>query len=347
MNAGIAERMTEPAAADEPRVESLYAELKRIVEEHGLLKKQPLYYSIKVPLTYVFYALGWLALVFVGSLWFRILDAVFLAFMTVQLGFVGHDAGHRAIFRSSWKNDILGLLNGLSVGASFSWWMDTHNKHHAKPNQESLDPAIDYSVIAFSEEQARSKSGITRFMIRHQALFFIPLLMLYPISMRVDSLLYLIKERTRYRALELTFLIVHFPLYFFCLYSLIGFWHTVIFALIHQTLFGLYLSSVFVPNHMGMPIVVADEKMDFIVQQAVTARNIKGPRIVDFLFGGLNYQIEHHLFPAMPRNRLRRAKKLVEEFLRERSIEYHETSVFQSFREIFADLHRVGKSLKK
>lgn len=334
------------SAAPEPRHESLYAELKRRIEEKGLLKRQPLYYGIKVPLTYAMMALGWIALFLVDHFWFRILDAAFLAFMTVQMGFVGHDAGHRAIFRSTWKNDLLGLINGLSVGASFSWWMDTHNRHHGKPNQEAYDPAIDYSIIAFSEEQARTKTGFERFMVRHQAIFFIPLLMLYPLSMRIQSLQYLLKERTRYRKLELLFLLVHFPLYFFVLYSALGFWETLLFAVIHQSLFGLYISSVFVPNHMGMPVLEEKEQMDFVHQQVLTARNIKGPMIVDFLFGGLNYQIEHHLFPAMPRNRLRRAKKLVEEFLKEKAISYHETGVVQSFREIFSDLHRVGKSLR-
>ena len=295
----------EYSAAPEPRHESLYAELKRRVEERGLLKRQPFYYAVKVPATFALLAMGWAALFLVDQLWFRILDAAFLAFMTVQAGFVGHDAGHRAIFRSTWKNDLLGLINGFSVGASFSWWMDTHNRHHGKPNQESYDPAISYSVIAFSEEQARTKTGVERFMVRHQAIFFIPLLMLYPLSMRIQSIRYLLRERTRYRFLELAFLAIHFPLYFFVLYSLLGFWETLLFAVIHQSLFGLYISSVFVPNHMGMPVLKSEEQLDFVHQQVLTARNIRGPRIVDFLFGGLNYQIEHHLFPGMPRNRSR------------------------------------------
>ena len=321
--------------------------LKRLIEEKGLLRKQPLYYAIKVPLTFVLLALGWVGLWFLDSLWLRILDAIFIAFMTVQVGFVGHDAGHRAIFRKTWKNDVLGLLNGFQIGASFSWWVDTHNKHHGKPNQDKLDPAIDYSIIAFSEEQAKEKTGFERFMVKHQAFFFIPLLMMYPLSMRVQSFVYLIKEKSRYRFLELLFLIVHFPLYFFGLYSLMGFWETLLFAVIHQTLFGLYLSSVFVPNHMGMPVVEATDNMDFVQQQVLTARNIKGPRIVEFLFGGLNYQIEHHLFPAMPRNRLRHAKKIVEKFLKDKKISYYETGFVQSFQEIFSDLRRVSLSLPK
>ena len=113
-----------------------------------------------------------------------------------------------------------------------------------------------------------------------------------------------------------------------------GFWQAILFTVIQRVLFGLYISSVFVPNHMGMPILNAKENPDFLLQQVLTSRNVKGHPLVDFLFGGLNYQIEHHLFPKMPRNRLRSARKLVQEFLQEKSIAYHETGFIQSFREI-------------
>lgn len=327
------------------REESLYAELKRMVEARGLLNRQPLYYTFTIVLTFGLLALGWVALLLIDNFWLRMLDAVFVAFMTVQVGFIGHDAGHQQIFRKSWKNNVLGLLNGFSLGASYAWWVDTHNRHHGRPNQDSYDPAVSYSIMAFSEEQAREKTGLTRFMVKHQALFFIPLLMLYPLSMRIESFRYLLRERCRFRTIELVSLLSFFPLYFLFLFVTIGFWQALLFAVIHQALFGLYISSVFVPNHMGMPILKAEDDWSFIRQQVLTARNVKGDRIIHFLFGGLNYQIEHHLFPRVPRNRLGETKKIVEEFLREKSISYHETGLIRSFYEIFSDLRRVSKSI--
>lgn len=305
------------------RGEELYAELKRLVEEKGLLKGQRLYYRFKVSITFALLALGWIALIFIDNVWLRMLDAAFVAFIAVQVGFIGHDAGHQQIFRASWKNDLLALLNGFSLGASYSWWVDTHNRHHGRPNQISFDPAINYSIIAFSREQALEKTGLARFIVKHQALLFIPMLMLYPLSMRIDSLRYLIRKGSRFRALEFLSVLLHFPLYFLCLFFLMGFWQAILFAVIHQSLFGLYIFSVFVPNHMGMPMVNTEESWDFLRQQVFTSRNVKGHPLVDFLFGGLNYQIEHHLFPKMPRNRLRCARELVQEFLQQRSIAYH------------------------
>jgi len=60
-----------------------------------------------------------------------------------------------------------------------------------------------------------------------------------------------------------------------------------------------------------MPIVPAGVKMDFFSKQVRTSRNISGGWWATILMGGLNYQIEHHLFPNMPRDSLRRAQPLV------------------------------------
>ena len=327
-------------------IESSYAELKRLVERHGLLKPQPLYYMYKTILAFLMVAVAWIVLLTTESLWIKFLDAVFLAFATTQLGFIGHDAGHRQIFKTAWKNDMLGLMNVLFVGASYFWWVDTHNKHHSKPNQLSYDPAIDYSVLAFSNEQALSKKGLQRFLIRYQAWLFVPMMALYPISMRIDSVRFLLQSKHKFRLLESFLMLGHFVLYFPVLFFALGPWMAVLFILIHETLFGLYLVSVFVPNHMGMVILEDDNDLDFLTQQVITARNIKGHPLVDFWYGGLNYQIEHHLFPKMARNRLRQAKKIVEDFCKQKSIGYYETGFFQSYREILKDLHRVSVTLR-
>jgi len=317
------------------------------VHDAGLLTPQPIYYAFIISLNLALLCAGWVALFIIDDTWFRIVDAVFLAFITVQVGYLGHDAGHHQVFRSSWKNDLLGLMNGSSVGASYSWWVDTHNRHHGKPNQVSLDPAIEYALLAFSEKEAAEKTGLPKWLVRVQAIFFIPLSMLYPISMRIDSFRYILRNRYKYRAIEAFTLIAYFPVYFLLLYLSMGLWESLLFAVVHQSVLGLYLSCAFAPNHMGMPIVSENETPDFVRHQVLTSRNIKGPRIVNYLFGGLNYQIEHHLFPRMPRNRLRQASLIVQKFLQEKSIDYCEQGFFESYRSILSYLHQIGKSLKR
>jgi fatty acid desaturase len=327
--------------------ENLYLELKRRIQDAGLLQPQPLYYAVKVPVTLALFFIGWVALVLVDNIWLRLLDAAFLAFTGGQVGYLLHDAGHHQIFRTSWKNDLLGLLNAFVLGSSYSWWVDSHNRHHGRPNQIPFDPTIDYSVLAFCEKTAVEKTGFARLLVKYQSILFIPFSMLYPIGMRIDSSRYLVSQQSRYRALEIVLFISFFPAYFLLLYFSLGIWLSTLFILVHQGLFGLYLSSVIIPNHIGMPVLSADETPDFVRHQVLTSRNVRGPWILDYFFGGLNYQIEHHLFPRMPRNRLRDASRIVRQFLDQKSITYYETGILQCYREVFSCLHRVAKSLKR
>ena len=106
------------------------------------------------------------------------------------------------------------------------------------------------------------------------------------------------------------------------------------------------MGGTFAPNHKGMPVFDKDSGMDFFRLQVLTSRNVKPHPITDLVYGGLNYQIEHHLFPNMPRNNLRKAQKIVREFCQEKSITYHETSVIGSNWEILTYLHRMSRPLR-
>jgi fatty acid desaturase len=112
---------------------------------------------------------------------------------------------------------------------------------------------------------------------------------------------------------------------------------------VQQGLFGLYLGSSFAPNHKGMPILSADDHTDFLRRQVKTSRNVRGTWLVDVLLGGLNYQIEHHLFPSMPRIALRRARPIVRAYCQELDIPYVETSLIDSYRQALAHLRTIGR----
>jgi fatty acid desaturase len=120
----------------------------------------------------------------------------------------------------------------------------------------------------------------------------------------------------------------------------------VLFIAVHQALMGVYLGCSFAPNHKGMPVLAPGEKLDFLRKQVLTSRNVTGGRWVDFLLGGLNYQIEHHLFPSMPRPNLRRAQDLVEDFCSRQRIAYSQAGLLHSYAEVVRHLHRVGAPLR-
>jgi fatty acid desaturase len=116
----------------------------------------------------------------------------------------------------------------------------------------------------------------------------------------------------------------------------------VTFLAVQLALFGLFLGGAFAPNHKGMPIVPRDLRVDFLRRQVLMSRNIRGGAIVNILMGGLNYQIEHHLFPSMPRASLSRARPIVQSFCREKDVKYTETSLVSSYATVVRYLNAVG-----
>jgi fatty acid desaturase len=149
----------------------------------------------------------------------------------------------------------------------------------------------------------------------------------------------------RNRAWEATLLGVHFVAYLGAVFLVLSPIKAVVFILVHQGLLGFYLGCSFAPNHKGMPILEASDKTDFLRRQVLTSRNVRGGLVTDFALGGLNYQIEHHLFPSMPRPNLRRAQALVATFCAERDVTYTQTSLLGSYGQVLGHLAAVGREL--
>lgn len=324
-----------------------FAELRRLIVEEGLMSRQPVYFTYKIIFNFVLVTVGFTVLFLFDSIWVQMLNAVYFAFVYGQLGLLGHDAGHHQIFGKARRDMVIGRACGLLVGMSTGHWVEKHNEHHAHPNEEDMDPDIEIPILAFTKEQAKQKRGIARFIVKHQAFFFFPILCLTGLSLRMGSLRYMLHNKFSKVWIDWVLLTAHFAAYFTLIFAWLPFWTALTFILIHQACWGLYMGSVFAPNHKGMLIVDRNTKMDFLRQQVLTSRNVRANRLIDFWYGGLNFQIEHHLFPNMPRNRLRKAQKIVKDFCRRKQISYHETGMLQSYREILANMHEVSAVLRR
>jgi fatty acid desaturase len=326
-----------------------YAELKRLIKQNGLMDRQPAYYAGKISFTLGLLAVSLALLPILGDSWLQLLNAVYLAFVFVQISLVAHDCGHRQFsFRTSWKNECLTLIFGnLLLGVSRQWWIDKHNEHHGHPNQVDVDPDVDIPLLAFEEEQALDKRGLARFVVKYQAGLIFPLSLLQSLSMTRSSIRFLIEKKAKSTLAEAVVIGVHFALYFGLLFSVLEPLQAVLFIAVHRGLFGMYMVAIFAPNHKAMPILDRDSQLDFLHRQVLTSRNVFSHPITDFWYGGLNYQIEHHLFPRLPRNKLREAQPIVKDFCRIHSIAYHETSVLRSYQEILQHLHEVGAPLRE
>jgi fatty acid desaturase len=165
-------------ASSASRRGSEYAQLSRQIKEAGLLERRGGYYAWKIAATAVALAAGWAVFVMVGNSWWQLAVAAFLAVVFTQIGFLGHDAGHRQIFGSRRASYVAGILLGnLGIGLSYGWWVSKHNRHHAHPNTEGADPDIAVSALAFTAAQARASRGAARLVFRYQAYLFFPLLL--------------------------------------------------------------------------------------------------------------------------------------------------------------------------
>jgi fatty acid desaturase len=339
-----AESVPSPEVKGEPE----YAILKRRIMEAGLLRKRPLYYGLSISTNLALLGLCIVSLFAFHPLWAQALSAFGLAIVSGQLGFQLHDSGHRQMFDAGWKNALVGLFTAdLLLGMSYGWWVQKHNRHHGNPNNVDLDPDISVGAIAYTAEQAEARRGPGKLLTMYQAYFFFPLTTFLAWTMHYNGTSYLVKERSRYRYLEFGMLLLHMVIYLGPLLYFLGPWSALLVVVIHKGIGGAYLASVFAPNHKGMPQTDSSSRLDFVRTQVLTARNIRSHPITDLWYGSLNYQIEHHLFPGMPRLNMRRAQLIVKRFCEEHEIPYHETSFLQSYRELLGFLNEIGAPLRE
>jgi fatty acid desaturase len=266
-----------------------YSALSRLIRQAGLMERRPARYTWLIMLTVFLLVLGWTGFVLIGNSWWQLAVAVFLAVVFTQIGFLGHDAGHKQIWGSKRASDVLGLLLGnLGIGMSYGWWTGKHNRHHAHPNTEGADPDIAIGVLAFSSRQAAAGRGFLRVMFRYQAYLFFVLLLFEAASLHVTAVRALAKRSAKNRLAESALLIAHVAGYLAIVFFVLPPVKAVVFILVQQGLFGLYLGISFAPNHKGMPILDETDQSDFLRRQVLTSRNVNGNWLTDLALGGLN-----------------------------------------------------------
>ena len=323
-----------------------FAELGRRIAQAGLLARKPGYYTVRLSIVALMLAGGWTAFLLVGASWWTLAVAVFLAVTFAQVALVAHDLAHRQVFRTNGPSARAGLIAGnLAIGMSYGYWMDKHTKHHANPNHDDLDPDVAPAVLVWSAEAAQARrGGFNRWLTRHQAWLFFPLLTLLGLSLKKDSIKALHRGGIKRRGAEAALLALHLIAYVTALVVVLSPLQALAFFVVHQGLFGVYLGMTFAPNHKGMPHPTGSE--DFLRKQVLTSRNVRGGRLTDAALGGLNYQIEHHLFPGMPTPNLRKAQPIVQAYCAEIGVSYEMTGLLQSYGIALRHLHEVGAPLR-
>jgi fatty acid desaturase len=336
--------VTHPSAQRSVDARSLYTDLAGEIRESGLLGRRYAYYWSRIALATSAFAGLWVGFVLLGDSWLQLLLAGGMGVVMTQFGFLGHDAAHRQVFRSAtWNTWAARALAGLA-GLSHTWWRAKHNAHHAAPNQERRDPDIAPGFVALTPAAvAGRRTGLTRWLARHQGWFFFPLLTLEGLNLHVSSVQpAFAKETRRQQRIEAALVALRLAAYVVVLLLVLPLGMAAAFVAVQSAVFGLCLGGSFAPNHIGMPIVPPTTKVDFLRRQVLMSRNVRGGLWVDFALGGLNYQIEHHLFPSMPRPNLRRARPIVRAYCAEHAVSYAEVGLLGAYRIIVGYLNNVG-----
>lgn len=324
-----------------------FSALLHTVRDAGLLRRSKRFYALTFGVLVTAMVGAWFGFALLHDTWYLLIIAAVLGVLFTQFAFITHELSHRQVFESGKLNDFSGrIMADLVVGISYSWWMSKHSRHHGNPNTAGRDPDIDPDFIIFTEEDSRGLKGFAKWFARRQGYLFFPALLLEGINLHMHAFKTVFsKGRVDKRALEIVLLTVRNVGYVAVIFSFMPLGMAFAFLGVQLAIFGLYMGASFAPNHIGMPILPRGSKVDFLRRQVLTSRNIKGGHVMNHFMGGLNYQIEHHLFPSMARPHLKRAGEITREYCQSRGIQYTEESLGSAYGSVTRYLNEVGRGV--
>jgi len=331
------------------------ADLRKKLKEANLLDKPTMKSWFKVISLLVVVCALYSAHIFL-PLKFGLMLIPITALFSTTLAMTGHEGVHSSACRSKAGNiSLAAIVFPLFAGLSMEYWREKHNiEHHAHPNVHSKDPDIHSWPFTFSEEEYVTSGPVRKFFQRHlQGWTFWPISLLVGHLMRFDGLKYIAfkpfkkskkkKLFTKIWLLDTSLILAHFSLWI-ALPILLGIsWQIVIgFYILLWSLVGTCLTAIFIVGHAGRPVITEYDQNWRL--QIETARRIKMGPIGSFFFVGLDYQIEHHLLPALSHFNLPKAAPLVKEYAEERGWEYQELGFFRALWQSTVALHKAWKT---
>jgi fatty acid desaturase len=272
---------------------------------------------------------GLTAIAMLGG-WIAIPLVPVLAVLCTATAMLGHEGSHRSVSPSSARNAVIAYFAfSLFGGLSSLYWREKHDRlHHGHPNVEGVDPDIKpFPFVSSRGDHERCGPTARWFQRRLQRWVFWPMATLMAFGMRRSSLVHLFQYparnggRDRAWWTELSCLALHYTGWLIVPSLIWGPLPVIGLYLALWGVVGVCLALVFAPAHMGLP-VTSGQQHDW-VHQLETTRNLELPRLVSFFFIGLDFQVEHHLFPKIPHQNLPRAAQITEAWCKRERVPYH------------------------
>ena len=347
--------------------EKAYRDLRTKLIAAGMFNASPIYYMWKCVSNLMLLGASIACVVLSDSYLVHMIGALILGLFWQQCGWLAHDFLHHQVFKNRAYGDLAGVIIGdFFQGFSVQWWKSKHNAHHAVPNLHASsadasdgDPDIDtLPILAWSlrmAEQAKDNPS-AQFLIKWQAILYFPVLLFARLAWAYQSWVFVFggygqhsvkgakkdREMMAYPGLEKACLIAHY-IGMAAICSYMPLFHAISYFIVAQCGCGLMLAVVFGLGHNGMSVYAADQRPDFWKLQVTTTRNVTSNMFVDWFCGGLQYQVDHHLFPMIPRHNLGKVHKLVESFCKEHGVSYHEANMWDGTAEVLSHLDAVSK----
>jgi len=310
--------------------------LKADVRSAGLLKRVPIRGSVEmiailVSMAMVYYIVfNWNSLA-LPEPWGVIGLALFMTIIFTRAVFVSHDVLHTQYFKNkSFSFKISYPFAAIILSNSPSWWDFKHNiNHHTWCNVPEKDEDILAMDGAFTTKYKGDKAWLRsiKYLVFWGAMFF-----MYP-AFILQSYNFVIKRKKWF---ELFMMLLHWPIVWGPVFYFLPFSEAVSVYLILNFTLSPWLAFGFITNHLGCEVFDKEEgeKLGWMELQMRTSRSLKGGSFVHWFYGGLNTQIEHHLFPKAPRFNLLKIQKMTREYAQKHGIKYFETTPIEAYVQI-------------
>ena len=323
---------------------SSYTALAKRIKAEGLLERRHGWYALRGLVLAGLLAVGVVLLVTLGRTWWQLLVAVYFSFVFTQIAYLAHDSAHKQIFTAGPRGEAVSrIISNLFVGLSYGWWMNKHTRHHANPNTLGKDTDLRPGAVVFVADDMAQRRGVQGWLTARQGYYFIPILLLAGADLHLSAIKAVVgRDPMQHRVQEGVLVAVRLLGFAALVVLLLGPGLGAAFMGVQLAAFGLYMGGTFAPNHTGMRLIGHGQKVDYLRRQVLTSRNISGGWPVAKLMGGLNFQIEHHLFPNMPSVNLKRARVIVREYCADLGVEYEEHTFIGAWAIVLRYVHRVG-----
>jgi len=319
----------------------------------------------------------WLAFLFTSALclslgkcgesgWLRMAGAAVMGVCWQQMAGLGHDLGHSGVTHNFHTDHLIGSIMSAFMGLSVGWWKSDHNTHHVVCNAVEHDPNIQHMPMLAITDKIFDRGkfwdtyhkkwvgmdAVARLLVSYQHVFFYPLMAFGRINLYVQGFIYILTgaDRHHYPKTELAGLGAFFVWigavaaaqpsaalaagWIFISHAVSGILHV-----------QIVLSHWSMETYKGSPYTSLET--EWYLMQMRTTMNVRTHPLLDWVHIGLQFQIEHHLFPRLPRHNLRKARVLVKAICEKHGIHYHEPGFFEGNLEMWRALKGAALEARK